>query len=74
MVVLSDAPRSGVPRKFTDSQIVRLQALACERPENYGLPFTAWTHVELAKQEKKIGIDISPSRFGVILKKRFTAP
>ncbi len=72
MDVFSDSPRSGHPRKFTDKQVVRLQALACEKPEDYGLPFTSWTHVELSNQAKKMGIDISPSRVGIILKKRFT--
>ena len=68
--LLSDQPRPGHPPKLTDSDIVRLQALACEKPEDYGLPFATWTHIELSKQAKKTGIEISPSWYGVILKKR----
>lgn len=68
--LLSDHPRPGHPPKLTDSDIVRLQALACEKPEDHGLPFSAWTHIELSKQAKKIGIEISPSWYGIILKKR----
>lgn len=72
--VLSDAPRSGAPNKFTEAQSIRLQALACEKPETHGLPFETWTHVELSKQAKRMGIDISPSRLGILLKKQITAP
>jgi len=36
--VLSDAPRSGNPGKFTPEQITQLLALACEPPEQSGRP------------------------------------
>ncbi|NOY96712.1 MAG: hypothetical protein GXO81_10150 [Chlorobi bacterium] len=48
-------------------------ALACEPPQDHGLPFTVWTHKELAAQAKKMGIDISSSYYGILLKKRITA-
>lgn len=67
--LLSDSPRSGSPPRITEQEIVRLQALACENPEDYGHPFTVWTHRELSKQAEKLGIKISPSRYGVLLKK-----
>lgn len=67
--LLSDAPRSGSPPRITVEEIVRLQALACENPEDYGHPFTVWTHNDLSKQAEKLGIKVSPSRYGVILKK-----
>lgn len=67
--LLTDMPRPGHPPKLTVSDIVRLQALACEPPEDYGLPFSVWTHKELSKQAKSMGIDISSSWLGVILKK-----
>lgn len=67
--LLSDAPRSGSPARITEQEKIRLQALACENPEDYGHPFTVWTHKELSKQAEKLGIKISPSRYGVILKK-----
>lgn len=68
--LLSDQPRPGKPSGLSDQDIVRLQALACENPEDYGLPFTVWTHIELSKQAKRMGIKISPSWYGVLLKKR----
>ena len=67
--LLSDLPRSGSPPRITEQEIVRLQALACENPEDYGHTFTVWTHQELSKQAEKLGIKISPSRYGVLLKK-----
>ena len=42
--LLSDNPRSGCPARITEEELVRLQALACERPADYNLPFTVWTH------------------------------
>lgn len=71
--LLSDSLRSGSPPRITEEEIVRLQALACEKPEDYGHAFTVWTHQELSKQAEKLGIKISPSRYGVILKKRVTS-
>ena len=71
--ILSDNYRCGCPPKITEEMWSRLQALACDKPENYGLPFTTWTHIELSKQAKKLGIDICPSHYGVLLKKRITS-
>ncbi len=70
--VLSDLPRSGSLSRITDSEKMRLIALACESPQGYGLPFSVWTHKELSKQAKKMGINISSSYYGMLLKKRFT--
>ncbi len=72
--ILSDSPRPGAPPRITNEEIVRLQALACEYPENYGLPFTVWTHVELSKQAKKMGVKVSSAHYGRLLKKRITSP
>ena len=72
--ILSDIPRIGSPARITETEINRLTTLACESPESYGLPFTGWTHVELSKQAKKMGIIVSPAHLGRILKKRFTSP
>lgn len=71
---LSDKPRPGHGSNLSDSDMLRLQALACEKPSDYGLPFSTWTHVELSKQAKRMGIEISPSWYGVILKKQITTP
>jgi len=69
---LHDAPRSGAPDRITAEQWCQIIALACEPPENYGLPITHWTHRELAAEavkQKKVDA-ISPSHLGSILKKR----
>jgi len=71
--ILSDAPRPGAPPRISQSDRDRLVALACEPPEKYGLPFTHWTHKELSKQAVKMGIILSPSHLGRILKKRLTS-
>ena len=54
--VLSDAPRSGNPGKFTPEQITLILALACEPPENSGRPITHWTPKELADEAQQRGI------------------
>ena len=54
--VLSDAPRSGNPGKFTPEQITQILALACEPPEKSGRPITHWTAPELADETTKRGI------------------
>jgi hypothetical protein len=71
LAILGDAPRSGVPCKITLSQREQIQALACENPEDLGLPFTHWTHKELAKAVANKGIlgSISASHIGRLLKK-----
>jgi transposase len=70
--ILSDMPRSGSSSTITNSEKARLIALACELPQDYGLPFTVWTHKELSAQAKKMGINISSSYYGILLKKRIT--
>ncbi len=72
--ILTDLPRSGSSSRITNSEKDRLVALACESPQNHGLPFTVWTHKELSVQAKKMGIDICPSYYGMLLKKRIAAP
>ena len=68
--VLTDLPRSGSFSRITNSEKDRLVALACESPQDHGLPITVWTHKELAAQAKKMGINISSSYYGILLKKR----
>ena len=70
--ILSDLPRTGSSSRITNSEKARLIALACELPQDYGLPFTVWTHKELSAQAKKMGINISSSYYGILLKKRIT--
>jgi len=59
--VLSDAPRSGNPGKFTPEQITQILALACEPPAQSGRPVTHWTYKELADEAHKRGIVVSIS-------------
>jgi transposase len=54
--VLSDSPRTGAPAKFSAEQITQLIALACETPQESGIPVTHWTPKELAKEARKRGI------------------
>jgi transposase len=71
--ILSDQPRSGSSSRITDEEKLRLQALACQEPADFDLSFSVWTHVELSKQADRMGIKISSSHFGRVLKKRFTS-
>ena len=68
--ILTDLPRSGSYQRITNSEKDRLISLACEVPHDHGLPFTVWTHKELSAQAKRMGINISSSYFGILLKKR----
>ena len=70
--ILTDLPRSGSSPRITNSEKARLVALACESPLDYGLPFSVWTHKELSVQAKKMGINISSSYYGILLKKQIT--
>jgi transposase len=74
--VLSDAPRSGSPGKFTPEQITLILALACEPPAQSGRPITHWTAHELADEAKKRGIveSISPSQVGRYLREAELQP
>ena len=44
--VLSDAPRSGSPGKFTAEEVVEVIAVACEDPKNSNRPVDHWTRRE----------------------------
>lgn len=73
---LQDAPRPGTPPTFSEEQVARITALACEPPENYARPITHWTHAELADEAIGQGIvaSISASQVGRLLKKLSTTP
>lgn len=74
--VLSDAPRSGNPGKFTPEQITQILALACEPPEQSGRPITHWTYKELADEAKKRAIvtSISEAQVGRYLREAELQP
>jgi putative transposase len=69
---LQDAERAGAPATFSLEQILRLFAMACEQPEQYGRSISEWTARELADEMVKQGIvkSISPLTWGVYSKKR----
>ncbi len=72
---LEDLPRSGAPGVITPEQWCRIIAMSCEKPSEYGLPISDWTHRELAREAIKQGIveALSPSHLGKMLKKRHSA-
>ena len=54
--LLGDRPRTGTPATFSPEVVTQLIALACESPEDSGLPITHWTPEELAEEAKRRGI------------------
>jgi transposase len=68
---LKDKPRSGRPATITAEQWCKIMALACEKPEDHGVPITHWSHSTLAAEIIKQGIveSISPTHVGNFLKK-----
>jgi transposase len=63
---LTDARRSGRPRRFNAVQRAQLTAMACELPATRGIPLSRWSTFELACAAIEAGIvvDISPSTVG----------
>lgn len=68
--ILSDAPRSGAPCKFTAEQVCQITSISCERPEDSGLPISHWSLNSLLSEVIKRGVvkTISRARLGVFLK------
>jgi len=74
--VLSDAPRSGCPKKFTCQQVAESLAVACEPPEKSNRPIGSWSHRELADEVTARGIvkSISKSHVGNLLRQMDLQP
>ena len=53
---LTDLPRSGRPRLFTEMQRAEVIALACELPAKHGVPLSKWTCLDLAREVVTGGI------------------
>ena len=53
---LTDLPRSGRPRLFTEVQRAEVIALACELPAKHGVPLSTWTCLDLALEVVTAGI------------------
>jgi len=68
---LADAPRPGAPAKITADQRCRIEALACEKPEESDRPITHWTAREIADElvKRKIVENISPRHAARLLKR-----
>ena len=68
---LQDMPRSGRTATITAEQWCKIMALACEKPEKYGVPISHWSHSTLTAEIIKQGIveSISTTHIGNFLKK-----
>lgn len=72
LLVLKDNSRSGAPKRITLAQEKQIIALACQKPEDHGIPITQWNREMLAHvaKTKQIVDTISPRYVGKILKKK----
>ena len=68
---LQDMPRSGRTATITAEQWCKIMALACEKPEEHGVPISHWSHSTLTAEIIKQGIveSISTTHVGNFLKK-----
>jgi hypothetical protein len=68
--VLSDNERPSAPCIYTAEQVCQIISVACEQPEDSGLPISHWSLGSLADEVIKRGIvnQISRSRLAVFLK------
>ena len=68
---LADAPRSGAPATITAEQTCAIVALACERPQDSGVPLSHWSAGDLAREAMRRGLvkSISPRSVGRFLKR-----
>lgn len=66
---LNDLPRAGTPATLTPEEVCSIVAMACEPPEDSGIPITHWTRNDLAQEalRRKIVKRISLSSIGRIL-------
>jgi putative transposase len=69
---LQDGPRPGAPSRITADQRCKIEALACETPENSERPISQWTAREIADEviKRKIVDDISARHAARLLKIR----
>jgi len=74
LAVFHDLPRSGAPARITKEEESRLTALSCQHPEEHGINESSWTHVMLSSIACRLGIKVSPSHYGRILKSNKLKP
>lgn len=69
--VLSDHARSGAPIRISMEEKQQLVALACKKPQDFGIPMTQWNREMLAKVAMAEGMikKISPRYVSEVLKK-----
>jgi putative transposase len=69
---LLDGPRPGAPSRITADQRCKIEALACETPENSERPISQWTAREIADEviKRKIVEAISARHAARLLKRR----
>ena len=70
LVRFKEAPKPGPPPEFTAEQICQIVALACDKPEEHGAPFSHWSETSLAMAAQDLGIvpSISQRQVGRFLK------
>ena len=68
---LQDGPRPGAPARITADQRCKIEALACEKPENSERPISQWTGREIADEvmKRKIVESISSRHAARLLKR-----
>jgi len=69
--ILSDHARSGAPVRISLEEKQQLVALACKKPQDFGIPITQWNREMLAKVAMAEGMieKISPRYVSEVLKK-----
>lgn len=74
--LLRDLPRSGTSKQISLEQQQQIVALASEKPAEYGIEMSCWTHQMLAKVAIAEGIveKVSSRHVGNILKKANCSP
>ena len=72
--ILTDQARCGTPKRISMAQENQIVAMACRKPEDFGVPMTQWNREMLAKVAIAQGIvqSISPRYISEILKKKRT--
>ena len=68
--ILSDNYRSGTPAKFSAQEVAQILAIACESPQDSGVPVSHWTAADLTREVLKRGLvnSISPRQVDRFLK------
>ena len=68
---LQDGPRPGAPARISANQRCKIEALACEKPENSERPISQWTAREIADEvmKRKIVESISSRHAARLLKR-----